>query len=72
MSSLMLHLFINASTVSFDSFDVISDSHLRPVFSIGSHSSFEGIRRSARLCFSKRFLDRFSYHTSISRTELQL
>ena len=57
---------------SLDSYNIISDSHLRCVFSIGSHPSFEGIRRSARLRFSTRFLDRFGYHTSISRTELQL
>jgi len=71
---LFMYSFISASyqRFSLDSYDVISDSHLCSVFSVGSHPSLEGIRCSARLRFSKRFLDRFGYHTSISWTELQL
>ena len=53
-----------------NSYDVISDCHLRFVYSIGSHPSLEGIRCSARLRFSKRFLNWLGCHTGISWTEL--
>jgi hypothetical protein len=75
VSSLILYTHLSVLRINgfpLDSYDVISDSHLRSVYSIGSHPSLERIRRSARLRFSKRFPDWFSYHTSISRTQLQL
>ena len=72
VSSLILHIVLRINDFLLDSYDVISDCHLRSVYSIGSHPSLEGIRRSARLRFSKRFLNWLGCHTSISWTELQL